>query len=144
MTYIGLVQKKKRRLLPYVPTEDPARRLEQMCSLAIALTALKLESGNELTFVPGMAPRSANQAKFEDGGMQVLSKEDHETVLHCRIMVERGEYPPLLITYDKIEGFFILNLSHLKRLIICLCCSSLLGSSLNKILFEKILNMLAG
>ena len=65
-------KKKRRRLLPYFPTEDPARRLEQMRSLATALTALKMEFINELMYLPGMAPRSANQAEFEDGGMQVL------------------------------------------------------------------------
>lgn len=65
-------KKKKRRLLPYVPTEDPSRRLEQMRSLAAALTALKIGFINELVYLPGMAPRSANQANFEDGGMQVF------------------------------------------------------------------------
>ena len=43
-----------------------------MRSLATALTALKMEFINELMYLPGMAPRSANQAEFEDGGMQVL------------------------------------------------------------------------
>lgn len=64
--------KKRRRLLPFIPTEDPVRRLEQMGSLATALTALRMEFSNELTYMPGMAPRSANQARLERGGMQVL------------------------------------------------------------------------
>lgn len=57
--------------MPFSPTEDPARRIQQMGSLASALTALKLEFSDELTYSPNMAPRSANQAKFESGGMQV-------------------------------------------------------------------------
>ncbi|XP_057542921.1 probable Histone-lysine N-methyltransferase ATXR5 [Amaranthus tricolor] len=100
-------KKKRRRLLPYFPTEDPARRLEQMRSLATALTALKMEFINELMYLPGMAPRSANQAEFEDGGMQVLSKEDLETVEHCRAMFRRGECPPLLVVYDLCEGYTV-------------------------------------
>lgn len=64
--------KKRRRLLPFIPTEDPERRLEQMGSLATALTALRMEFSNELTYMPGMAPRSANKAKLERGGMQVV------------------------------------------------------------------------
>ncbi|KAA8531047.1 hypothetical protein F0562_005756 [Nyssa sinensis] len=88
-----VLHKKRRRLLPYTPTEDPARRLEQMGSLASALTALHMEFSDDLTYFPDMAPRSANQAKFEDGGMQILSKEDTETLEHCRAMYKRGECP---------------------------------------------------
>lgn len=66
-----VMHKKRRRILPFTPTENPARRLEQMGSLATALTALKIEFSNELTYMPGMAPRSANQAILEKGGMQV-------------------------------------------------------------------------
>ncbi|KAL9241456.1 hypothetical protein vseg_015567 [Gypsophila vaccaria] len=102
-----LYKKKKRRLLPYVPSEDPSRRLEQMRSLATALTGLKIEFSNKLTYMPNMAPRSANRAIYEDGGMQVLSKEDLETVKHCRAMARRGECPPLLITYDACEGYTV-------------------------------------
>lgn len=100
-------KKKKRRLLPYVPTEDLGQRLEQMGSLARALTALKIDFSNELTYLPGMPPRSANQAIFEDGGMQVLSKEDYETVTLCRSMLRRGECPPLLVVYDSCEGYTV-------------------------------------
>lgn len=66
-----VLQKKRRRLLPFVPTEDPAQRLKQMGSLASALTALHMEFSDDLSYMHGMAPRSANQAKFESGGMQV-------------------------------------------------------------------------
>lgn len=66
-----VLHKKRRRLLPFIPTEDNDRRLEQMRSLATALTALNMEFSGELTYSSTMAPRSANQAKFENGGMQV-------------------------------------------------------------------------
>lgn len=42
-----------------------------MGTLASALTALQMEFSNDLTYMPGMASTSANQSKFEDGGMQV-------------------------------------------------------------------------
>lgn len=58
-------------MLPFIPSEDPRRRLEQMASLATALTATGTEFSNELTYVPGMAPRSANRAALEQEGMQV-------------------------------------------------------------------------
>ncbi|KAG1360693.1 putative Histone-lysine N-methyltransferase ATXR6 [Cocos nucifera] len=66
-----VVAKKKRKLLPFNPSEDPNRRLEQMQSLATALTATGAKFSNELTYLPGMAPRSANRAALEQGGMQV-------------------------------------------------------------------------
>jgi hypothetical protein len=65
------MSKKKRRLLPFNPSEDPTRRLEQMASLATALTTTRTEFSNELTYISGMAPRSANRAVLELGGMQV-------------------------------------------------------------------------
>ncbi|KAL7230347.1 hypothetical protein ACSBR2_008774 [Camellia fascicularis] len=99
--------KKRRRLLPFTPTEDPAQRLEQMGSLASALTALHMEFSDQLTYMPGMAPRSANQAEFENHGMQVLSKEDTETLEHCRAMYKRGECPPLRVVFDSCEGFTV-------------------------------------
>jgi hypothetical protein len=42
-----------------------------MASLATALTATGTEFSNELTYMPGMAPRSANRAALEHEGMQV-------------------------------------------------------------------------
>lgn len=68
-----VLQKKRRRLLPFTPSEDRSQRLRQMGSLAYALTALQMEFSDDLTYMPGMAPRSANQADFEEGGMQVCS-----------------------------------------------------------------------
>jgi hypothetical protein len=64
-------KKRRRRILPFVPTEDRARRLKQMASLATALMSSKTEFSNELTYIANMAPRSSNEARLEDGGMQV-------------------------------------------------------------------------
>ena len=42
-----------------------------MGSLASALTTLNIEYSDRLTYMPGMAPESDNQADSENGGMQV-------------------------------------------------------------------------
>ncbi|XP_059433368.1 probable Histone-lysine N-methyltransferase ATXR5 isoform X2 [Corylus avellana] len=102
-----VLQKKRRRLLPFVPTEDPAQRLKQMGSLATALTALHMEFSDDLSYMPGMVPRSANQAKFENGGMQVLSKEDTDTLEQCRAMCKKGEWAPLIVVFDSCEGYTV-------------------------------------
>ncbi|KAF7816669.1 histone-lysine N-methyltransferase ATXR6 [Senna tora] len=102
-----VMSKKKRKLLPFCPSEDPSRRLEQMASLATALTATNTEFSNELTYIPGMAPKSANRAPLEQGGMQVLSKEDTDTLNLCKSMMERGEWPPLMVVFDPQEGFTV-------------------------------------
>lgn len=126
-----MFQKKRRRLLAYVPSEDHEKRLEQLRSLALALTSNNMEFSNELSYRPGMAPRSANQAALEIGGMQVqlktmfsifvlglvdgkssalclfqvLSKEDTETLQYTRTMFKRGEFPPVTVTFDSFEGY---------------------------------------
>lgn len=102
-----VLSKKKRKLLPFNPTEDPERRLEQMASLATALLASCTEFSDELTYRPGMAPRSANCAALEIGGMQVLSKEDAEALNLCKRMMNRGECPPLMVVFDSNEGFTV-------------------------------------
>ncbi|CAA7399812.1 unnamed protein product [Spirodela intermedia] len=102
-----VVAKKKRKLLPFVPSEDPKRRLAQMASLATALTTTGTQFSNELTYSPGMAPRSANCAALERGGMQVLSKEDAETLNICKRMMETGKCPPLMVVFDPNEGFTV-------------------------------------
>ncbi|KVI08487.1 Zinc finger, FYVE/PHD-type, partial [Cynara cardunculus var. scolymus] len=99
--------KRRRRLLPYTPSEDTKIRLEQMRSLASALTYLSMEFSDDLTYSFDMAPRGANLAMFEDGGMQVLSKEDTKTLEYCRAMLKRGECPPLLVVYDSCEGYTV-------------------------------------
>ncbi|CAA6663352.1 unnamed protein product [Spirodela intermedia] len=120
-----VVAKKKRKLLPFVPSEDPKRRLAQMASLATALTTTGTQFSNELTYSPGMAPRSANCAALERGGcrfsnathfvessldhgnLQVLSKEDAETLNICKRMMETGKCPPLMVVFDPNEGFTV-------------------------------------
>ena len=66
-----ILTKNKRRLLPFVPTQDRARRLKQMGSLALALTSVQVEFSDELAYRPGMAPRLANKAMMEKDGIQV-------------------------------------------------------------------------
>ncbi|XP_028798116.1 probable Histone-lysine N-methyltransferase ATXR5 isoform X1 [Neltuma alba] len=102
-----ILHKKRRRLLPFIPAENPSQRLKQMGSLATALTALHMEFSDDLTYSPEMAPRSANHADFENGGMQVLSREDIETLELCRAMCRRGECPPLMVVYDSREGYTV-------------------------------------
>ena len=68
-----ILTKKKRRLLPFVPNQDLGRILEQMGSLATTLTSVGVDFSDELTYRPGMAPRSANKAMMEKDGMQVES-----------------------------------------------------------------------
>ncbi|KAJ0968413.1 hypothetical protein J5N97_025330 [Dioscorea zingiberensis] len=99
--------KKKRKLLPFNPSEDPNRRLEQMASLATALMATGSIFSNELTYTSTMAPRSANRASLEREGMQVMSKEDIEALNLCKKMMGRGEWPPLLVVFDSKEGFTV-------------------------------------
>ncbi|KAI3776795.1 hypothetical protein L1987_46585 [Smallanthus sonchifolius] len=99
--------KKSRRLLPYIPSKDPDQRLQQMGSLASALTSLNLEFSNDLTYPPSMAPESANKATLENGRIQVLSKGDIETYNKCRAMAKRGEYPPLRIVFDHDQGYTV-------------------------------------
>ncbi|KAL5228371.1 hypothetical protein ABZP36_016636 [Zizania latifolia] len=102
-----VMQKKRRRILPYVPTEDKVQRLKQMASLATAMTSSKMKFSNQLTYMPGMARRSYNRAEQEKGGMQILPKEDKETIELCRTMQKRGECPPLLVVFDSREGFTV-------------------------------------
>ncbi|XP_066334469.1 probable Histone-lysine N-methyltransferase ATXR5 [Miscanthus floridulus] len=102
-----VMHKKRRRILPFVPSEDGARRLKQLASLASALTTSKKEFCNELTYMPNMAPRSSNLARLEVGGIQVLHKEDKESLELCRTMQKRGKFPPLLVVFDSQEGFIV-------------------------------------
>ncbi|CAN1242761.1 Histone-lysine N-methyltransferase ATXR6 [Linum perenne] len=102
-----VMSKKKRKMLPFTPCDDPNTRLEQMRSLATALIASGTQFSDELWYEPGMAPRSANLASFEKGGMQVLSKEDTVTLNMCKRMMDRGECPPLMVVFDPLEGFTV-------------------------------------
>lgn len=69
------MKKRSRRLLPFVPSKDPLQRDAQLRTLASALTSLNMKYSNELTYIPGMAPRSANQSMFELGGVQVKKRD---------------------------------------------------------------------
>ncbi|KAK8936489.1 Histone-lysine N-methyltransferase ATXR6 [Platanthera zijinensis] len=102
-----VVAKKKRKLLPYIPSEDPESRMKQMASLATALMTTGASFSDNLTYYPGMAPRSANRADLEHGGMQLLSKDDMETLSLCKRMMERGQCPPLVVVFDPREGFTV-------------------------------------
>ncbi|KAK4745421.1 hypothetical protein SAY87_011733 [Trapa incisa] len=102
-----VVSKKKRKLLPYCPSEDLVRRMDQMASLATALIATGARFSDKLTYVPGMAPRSANCGSLENGGMQVLPREDVETLNLCKNMMKRGACPPLMVVSDPLEGFTV-------------------------------------
>ncbi|XP_051152693.1 probable Histone-lysine N-methyltransferase ATXR5 [Andrographis paniculata] len=110
-----VVQKRRRRLLPFVPTKDPPRQLVQLGSHDEALRAHGMEFCNELTYVPGMADRSENQAKFKKGGgIQILSREDIATLELCKAMNKRGNLPPLLETHDEVEGYVVQADGHIK------------------------------
>ena len=39
--------------------------------------------------------------------MQVLPREDAETLARCQRMMVRGEWPPLVVAYDPVEGFTV-------------------------------------
>ncbi|KAI5061943.1 hypothetical protein GOP47_0022482, partial [Adiantum capillus-veneris] len=106
--------KKKRKLLPHVPSRDPTRRLLQMASLATALSSTNVEFSDELTYPRGLASESANQAANERGGMQVIGKEDLATLNLCKLMCSRGEWPPLMVTHDPREGFVVEADGHIK------------------------------
>lgn len=108
--------KKKRKMLPHVPSKDATRRLLQMASLATALSSTKVEFSDELTYPCGLAPESANQAAEERGGMQVIGKEDLATLNLCKLMCARGEWPPLMVTHDPREGFVVEADGHIKDL----------------------------
>lgn len=81
------MHKRRRRILPYAPSADPQRRIEQMGTLATALTALNMKFSNDLTYMPGMAPKSANKAKLENGGMQVKLLADFRFPLFMLLMI---------------------------------------------------------
>ncbi|XP_057432265.1 probable Histone-lysine N-methyltransferase ATXR5 [Lotus japonicus] len=103
-----VAQKKKRILLPFIPSEDPDQRLKQMGSLASALKALHMEYIDHLTYMPGMAPESANVSNLEMGVVhQTITKEDTKTLEYCKDMCTRGECPPLMVVFDSREGYTV-------------------------------------
>ncbi|KAL6509638.1 hypothetical protein OROGR_022948 [Orobanche gracilis] len=115
---LAISKKNSRKLLPFNPSKDPIRRWEQMASLASALTATRTQFSNDLTYVSGMAPRSTNLAALERDGMQVLSKDDTETLDFCKNMMERGECPPFMVVFYPWEGFPVEADRHVRDLTI--------------------------
>lgn len=41
-----------------------------------------------------------------------MSKEDMRTLEKCKAMSERGEYPPLTVVFDALEGYKTLWTDH--------------------------------
>lgn len=72
--------KKSRNLVLHTPASDLKRRLEQMASLATALTSTGVTFSDELTYYPGLAPRASNLAAMENGGMQVSTGSPQASV----------------------------------------------------------------
>ena len=82
------MHKKKRMILPFVPSEDGSRRLKQLASLATALTSSKTEFTNELTYMPNMAPRSSNLGRMEEvGGIQVSTYFQTVITIWCFVVL---------------------------------------------------------
>ena len=54
-----------------------------------------------------MVPRSVNHAVLEACHRWDASpgREDVETLAQCQRMIARGEWPPLVVAYDHVEGF---------------------------------------
>lgn len=89
-----------------------------MASLATALTRSGVDYSDTLTYIPDLAPRSANNPEFEKGGMQVMSKDDKAAFDLCKDMCSRGACPPLMVTFDSREGFVVEADAHIKDLTI--------------------------
>ncbi|KAF9667304.1 hypothetical protein SADUNF_Sadunf15G0008900 [Salix dunnii] len=94
-----VMSKKRRKLLPFNPSEDRERRLEQMRSLATALTAAGTEFSNELSYRPSMAPRSANKSALEKGGMQNRENDDGDSMM--KLLHAANPSQSLVICPDK-------------------------------------------
>uniref|UniRef100_A0A453ANL1 Uncharacterized protein n=1 Tax=Aegilops tauschii subsp. strangulata TaxID=200361 RepID=A0A453ANL1_AEGTS len=84
-----------------------------MASLATALTATSAVFSNDLTYVPGMAPRSANQSALVAGGMQVLPRENAETLSLWKRMMEQGASPRRLQSGGRVSTVCTIRCSFL-------------------------------
>lgn len=92
-------------MLPYVPTIDPQRRLKQMASLATALTSIGVQFSDSLSY--RYAPRTANRAAHEKGGMREMPRDDKEAFDKCKAMCKSGLWQPLTVAYDMRQGFVV-------------------------------------
>lgn len=72
------VSKRSRKLVVHTPSNDQDRLLEQMRSLATALTTVNIAYSDDLTYPPGCATRECNRPSLEIGGMQVSNKTQFE------------------------------------------------------------------
>ncbi|KAL2652870.1 hypothetical protein R1flu_020998 [Riccia fluitans] len=99
--------KRSRKLAVHIPSKDPRRLLEQMRSLATALTTSNIEYSDELTYPLGCAPRESNDASLEVGGMQEMNKDDRAAYELSKQMWREGQVAPLIVTHDPGQGFVV-------------------------------------
>ncbi|CAI6003068.1 unnamed protein product [Closterium sp. NIES-65] len=99
--------KLSRKLFPHRPVPDPERRLEQLRSLATALTAIGARFVDGLEYPFKAVPRGMNEPGREVGGMQVLSRENVGVLERCKEMWRDGAPPPLIVKHDPCQGFVV-------------------------------------
>ncbi|CAI5524735.1 unnamed protein product, partial [Closterium sp. Naga37s-1] len=99
--------KLSRKLFPHRPVPDPERRLEQLRSLATALTAIGARFVDGLDYPFKAVPRGMNEPGREVGGMQVLSRENVGVLERCKEMWRDGAPPPLIVKHDPCQGFVV-------------------------------------
>ena len=54
--------------------------------------------------------------------LQVLTKEDVETLNLCKRMINRGEWPPLMVVFDPEEGYVYIVSKPFQNWLICSHC----------------------
>ncbi|XP_074378751.1 putative Histone-lysine N-methyltransferase ATXR5 [Apium graveolens] len=97
--------KKSTKFLPYIRANDVESRNRQMDSLRFALQSKNVAFSDRLTYSHDMAPKSANQSKYEADDIQELSTEDYITIKKCKAMMKEGKCPPLKVVFDEVEGY---------------------------------------
>ncbi|BBN10463.1 [histone H3]-lysine27 N-methyltransferase [Marchantia polymorpha subsp. ruderalis] len=101
------VSKRSRKLVVHTPSNDQDRLLEQMRSLATALTTVNIAYSDDLTYPPGCATRECNRPSLEIGGMQEMSKDDKAAFDLSKRMWKEGHVAPLVVKHDSREGFVV-------------------------------------
>uniref|UniRef100_A0A7N0UYM1 Histone-lysine N-methyltransferase ATXR5 n=1 Tax=Kalanchoe fedtschenkoi TaxID=63787 RepID=A0A7N0UYM1_KALFE len=99
--------KSRTQWLPYVPSKDTNKRLEQLGSLAKALLFSRIEFADDLLYAPEMAPKSANNTTLDRREVQILRKGNKEIWNLCKAMQRRGACPPLKIIHDIEKGYMV-------------------------------------